>query len=375
MRISNFGNSALTTAIALAALAGCGGAQMAPTALAPSGAASPSNQRAALQDGRLSGFRSMHGGDVPSRGGKTPSFMDRRAVVKPLLFVSYGGTIGIYLQGGKNKMVGQITPPQNGFDIATDTAGNVYSANLGISSYSVTVYAPPYTKGPKLTLTGRTAFPIAVSRQGTVAVLGCTNPSGTECVGGFLFYAAGSTTPCAGVPVDPSTFSNGIFGAGFDGKGNLFFDSDGSGTAAPLPVGKISGGCSAKKAETFTTANSIPYAADIRIDKAGRIAILVAVGTNPYTIAIDTYNPPKKGSLGDPVSTTSLPGTINNTSGTFAFQASGRRLWAGYYSVGPSYAAAVDEFAYPAGGVPEKTVKGAADSYPYAEAVTPALVP
>jgi hypothetical protein len=303
--------------------------------------------------------------------------MDARAVGKPLVFVSYGATIGIYLQGGKNKMVGQITVPGTGFDLATDTAGNLYSANISFSSpSSVTVYAPPYTKGPKLTLSGRTFEPIAVSRQGTVAVSGCTIPSGTQCGSGFLFYAAGSSTPCAAILVDPSAFPNGIFAAAFDHNGNLYFDSAGSGKEAPLPVGKIAGGCNAKKAETLTTANMIPYAGDVKVDKAGRIAILVAVGTSSNTLAIDTYAPPKKGSLGNPVSTTPLPpGTVSNNSGSFAFLASGRAFWNGYGGIGPSYAAEASEYAYPAGGAPKKTVIGPAGILPYAVAVTPVLVP
>ncbi len=300
--------------------------------------------------------------------------MDRRAVGKPLVFISYGGAIDIYLQGGKNKLVGQITGPI-GDDLATDTAGDLYSANESFSSNTVTVYAPPYTEGPKLTLTGRVSYPLAVSRQGTVAVLGCTNPSGSQCTGGFLFYAAGSTTPCATVVVDLSAFPNGIFGAAFDHNGNLYFDGTGSGTDAPLAVGKIAGGCKAKNAETLTTTNAVVYAGDIKVNKTGRIAILAAIGTSPYQVVIYTYDPPKHGSLGSPVSSTPLPETIDNASGTFAFQASGRRLWSGYYGVGSSYISGAYEFAYPAGGAPEKTIVGDPDLETLGVAVTPALIP
>ncbi len=374
MRISNLGHSAPTAAIALALLAGCGGSQMTPTSLAQSGVGSWPIQGAASRNGRLDGFLAMRGGIVPGNGAAGP-FMDPRAVGKPLVFAgSSDGTIGIYLQGGKNKMVGQITgAPGAGNGLATDTARNLYSSNYS-NPNSVTVYAPPYTKGPKLTLSPRGPNQVAVSRQGTVAVVACTLPSGS-CSDGVLFYAAGSTTPCATVPFDPSAFPYGVYGIGFDRNGNLYVASLGSGTEAPLTVGKIDGGCNAKKVKTFTTANSIVYAGDVQVDKAGRIAILAVLGTYPYTIVIDTYDPPKKGSLGNPVSTTSLPGSFANVYGTFAFQASGRRLWAGYCCAGPSSAGAVNEVAYPAGGAPEKTIIGDPDSSTYGVAVTPALVP
>jgi hypothetical protein len=375
MRILKLPTCALTASIALTALAGCGGnSQMTPASLAKPGTASAFAQEQAFQNGRLDGFVAMQRDIVPGHGSARPSFMDPRAAEKPLVFASYGdGTIGIYLQGGKNKMVGQITGLSSlGSNLATDTARNLYSANYSNPS-SVTVYAPPYTNGPKLTLSPRLPAEVAVSRQGTVAVAACTIPSGS-CGPGVLFYAAGSATPCATVVLDPSVFPYGASASAFDRKGNLYVGTAGTGTEAPVTIGRIDGGCNAKKVKTFTTANSVVLTGDVRVDKAGRLAILTAVGTYPYTIAIDTYDPPKKGSLGNPVSSTSLPGSLANVSGTFAFQASGRRLWAGYYAVGPSYAAAVYEFAYP-GGAQGKTITGPSASATHGVAVTPALVP
>lgn len=373
MRISNVAGYALSTSIALTSLAGCGGgSQMAPTPVTQSGAWSPSTQGPALQHNRPNSFLAMHGGIVPGPGVTRPSFVDPRALRKALVFVSYGGNVDIYLQGGTNKMVGQITGP-SGLDLATDTAGDLYSVNF--SSSNVTIYAPPYTNGPKLTLpAGRDPVGVAVSRQGTVAVTTCTILNGSQCGQGVLFYAAGSTTPCATVLVDASTFSGGLVYAAFDRKGNLYVDGSNSSTNAAV-FGKIDGGCDAQKAKALTTTNTIAYAGSIKIDKAGRIAILAAVGTYPYTTVIDTYGPPTKGSLGSPVSTTPLPGTTSSYSGTFAFRTSGLSLWAGREGLGSSYAAGASEFAYPAGGTPEKTIMGTPESFTYGVAVTPALVP
>ncbi len=380
MRISNLAGCAVGTSLALIALAGCGSsAQMAPMPVTQSGAASPFAPRSALQNSRLGGFLAMRGGIIPGHGAARPSFMDPSAVGKPLVFAGFVGGIDIYLQGGKNKMVGQITGPAGaGTYLATDAAANLYSGNYGFSSTSVTVYAPPYTDPPKLTITGRFNGPIAVSRQGTVAVVGCTIPSGSQCDEGVLFYPAGSTTLCARVRFDASAFPNVGIGAAFDHEGNLYAASAGAASEAPLTVDRIDGGCKAKKGRVFTTANSVVFAGGLEVAKASRIAILVALGTFPYTAVIDTYDPPKKGSLGTPVSTTSLPGTVNgsgeNVSGLFAFHASGRRLWAGYNYVGSSYAAAVYEFSYP-GGTPQKTIMGPPESSIGGVAVTPVLVP
>jgi len=200
MRISGAASHALTAFIALTMLAGCaGGSQMAPTPLAQSAAWNPSTQRAAFQNGRLNNFLAVHGRIVPGHGVTTPSFMDPGAIGKPLVFLSYdGANVDIFLQGDKNKMVGQVSGFQLAENLATDTAGDVYVVDPFASN--VTVYAPPYTNGPKLTLhPGRYQGGIAVSRQGTVAVITCTILSGSQCGEGVLFYAAGSTTPCATV--------------------------------------------------------------------------------------------------------------------------------------------------------------------------------
>jgi hypothetical protein len=158
--------------------------------------------------------------------------------------------------------------------------------------------------------------------------------------------------------------------AAFDRKGNLYFD--GGNSAYELSVGKIDGGCKAKRARTLTINNTITAGGGIQVDKAGRIAIFDA--SNKSAVVIDTYDPPKGGSLGSPVSTTPLT-TSGNPYWTFVFLASGRGLWTPYEGVGPSYAPGTSKFLYPAGGAPEKTVIGPPESIDYAVAVTPVLVP
>lgn len=369
MRISNFGSSALTTVIALAVLSGCSGnSQIAPTPLAQTGVGSASIQRPAFQNGRPNSF-AMHGGIVPGHSVTRPSFMDPGAIGKPLVFLSDGGAnVDIFLQGYKNKMVGQVSGFQSASGLATDTAGDVYVVDYFADN--ATVYAPPYTNGPKLTLqTDRYSGNIAVSRQGTVAVDTCTILSGSQCGQGILFYAAGSTTPCATVLTqDKKAFANGAGVGGFDGKGNLYID--GSNSVNTTSIGKIDGGCNAKRVRTLTINNTIQHAGRIEVDKAGRIAIEDV--STPNDAVIDTYNPPKRGSLGNPVSTTSL--TVPYYGGPFTFQASGRGLWLIYQTYGSSSFTA-SEYAYPAGGAPKKSIISTPSQSYFDVAVTPVLVP
>jgi hypothetical protein len=350
MRISNLARYALSTSIALAVLSGCAGnSQMAP--LAQTGV----------------GSTSIQGPVLPGHSVTTPSFMEPRAVRKPLVFLSDGGAnVDIFLQGGKNKMVGQVSGFQLAETLATDTAGDLYVVDYFADTR---VYAPPYTNGPKLTLhPGRYSGDIAVSRQGTVAVITCTILSGSQCGQGVLFYAAGSTTPCATVLTqDQKAFANGVGNAGFDGKGNLYID--GLNSVNTTSIGKIDGGCNAKRVRTLTINNPIQHAGSIEVNKAGQIAILDSSNSNDAVI--DTYNPPKGGSLGNPISTTSL--TVSAYGALFTFQASGRGLWL-IWHVG-SGSPIASEYAYPAGGAPKKSIMGTPSQSYLGVAVTPVLVP
>ena len=368
MRIYKVADYAFVTSIALTALAGCSASSaMAPTPLAQSAASSPSTQRPAFQNGRLNSFLAMHGGILPSRGVTRPTFMDPRSVRKSLVFLADGLNVGIFLQSGKNKMVGQVSGFQLADALATDTASDLYVVDYFADN--VTVYAPPYANGPKLTFQpGRYPGNIAVSRQGTVAVDTCTILSGSQCGEGVMFYAAGSTTPCATVVAQGTkAFPNGVAVGGFDGKGNLYVE--GSNSSHTAVIGRIDGGCNAKRVRTLTTNNTILNPGGIKVDKAGRIAILSSLYANAV---IDTYNTPKRGSLGSPISTTPL--AVPYYGGPFAFQASGRGLWLLYQTYGSSSETA-SEYAYPAGGAPQKSIISTASQTYDDVAVTPVLVP
>ncbi len=352
MRIHAAVGYALSASAALAMLAGCssGGIQSVQPQVA--------QNRHINNSGLPPSTAIVSGHRVTSR-----SFMSPDAAAKPLVFVSDldEGVVNIYLQRGKNKMVGQITNLNAPQGIATDTARNLYIVE--VNNLDVSVYAPPYTKGAKLTLTDPGYIPVdvAVSRHGVVGVANqCSYPScGT---GSVTLYAKNSTTACATV-TDATNFARVRYVA-FDAAGDLFIEGNDSSSRSRIVVGEITGGCKAKKMKLLTTTNTLEWGGGVQIDKTDRIALLDYDSSAGFTIF--TYNQPIKGSLGSSVSTTTLTGS--QTPEGFAFLASGANL----YTVDPGIPGS-NEYGYPAGGSPEKTISGF--QFPYGVAVTRTLVP
>lgn len=374
MRIFNSVSHPITAIAALAMLGACsgGGSQMAPmTARENIGATTLSVPRQGLQGGPNSA-------SVQRLPVTTPSFMDPAAVGKPLVFAANinGGYVNIYLQRGTNKMVGQITGLMYPEGLATDAAGNLYVANFG--GMTVPVYAPPYTGPPALTLddTGNVPAAVAVSAEGVVAVTNyCTAPS-SSCPSGsgsVSFYAKNSTTPCATVLADPTSFSYLLFPA-FDHKGNLYITgSYGSGSHTVSVIGEAKGECNAKKISVLKTKNTIRAAWGIRIAKGGRIAIQDSwCCKKAHSVNhIYTYDAPIKGSLGAPVSMSALKSPRNSCG--FAFVASGKNLYTAEWNNSSTDFA--DEYHYPAGGAAEDVITVQGGGGVCGPAVTPPLIP
>jgi hypothetical protein len=316
-----------------------------------------------VQDGRINSILALHRGIVSSHPVTTPSFMNPDAVGKPLIFVSDGvSNVDIFLKGGRNKMVGQITGLNGAYGLATDTGGHLYVAT---NDPDVRVYAPPYTQAPTLlNVPGYDPNDIAISTLGVIGTANfCNAPSCANGTGSVTFFAKNSPTPCATF-ADPTNFAE-VFYDAFDDKGNLYIT--GLNAANSVVVGKVKGGCAAKKITLLTTTNDLGkgYAGGIQVDKADRIAILAIDETD--NSVIDTYNPPKKGSLGSPVSTTPL--TSPDVAVTFAFLASGHD----FYTAEEGSSGRSSEYDYPVGGAAENTI--AVGLSPSGVAVTPPLVP
>ncbi len=367
MRTYHAAAYALSAYAALAMLAGCssGASQISPpTAGQAPGASTQSVSPHVAQNGRVNnGGRPPSTAVVSGRRVTTPSFMNPDAATRPLVFISDldEGVVNIYLQRAGNKMVGQITLLNAPQGLAADTARNLYIVE--VNNLDVSVYAPPYTNGAKLTLTDPGYIPVdvAVSRHGVVGVANqCSYPSCGP--GSVTLYAKNSTTPCATV-IDATNFAQVRYAA-FDAAGDLFIE--GNNSSSRYVVGEITGGCKAKKMRLLTTTNTLQWGGGVKVDKADRIALL-DYDSSPGAFTIFTYNQPQKGSLGTSVSTTTLTGSQSPEG--FAFLASGANI----YTVDPGILGS-NEYSYPAGGSPEKTISGGFQ-FPYGVAVTPPVVP
>jgi hypothetical protein len=178
--------------------------------------------------------------------------------------------------------------------------------------------------------------------------------------GSVNFYAPGSTTPCATV-APPATFA-GVLNVAFDDKGNLYVQGLGPHSTGGV-IGEVKGGCNATKIRSLTMTNTLGYTNGIQVDKADRIAVL-----DEQHLVIYTYNPPMKGSLGSPVSTTPL--TNGQDQNAFAFLSSGHDFYTVAY---PGSSGVAYEYDFPLGGTPEKTIT--VGGAPEGVAVTPPLVP
>jgi hypothetical protein len=338
---SHYTRATLTASVALAMLAGCSGGsgQMSPNPIGLAPGSSRAGLRAAAQ---------------------TPAFAPA-AEATPLIFVTdeRKNIANIYLQAGSNQKIGEIKHLHRPLGLTTDRVGNVYIPD----NQKVLIYSPPYTAAPTSTLNDSGEFPynVAVSRTGVVGVVNvCKAPSCALDTPSVTFFAKNSTKPC--VTVDTTDFALLEFDA-FDHKGNLFVR--GRNSAGYQTIGEVSGGCRATKIMPLSTSNTIIADGGIKIDDAGRIAVLGAAAGSTYVI--DTYNPPVSGSLGAPVSTTPLMGLQSPTD--FAFLASGADLY-----VADFLGATVDEYAYPAGGPAENVITDP-HGLPSDVAVIPPLVP
>ncbi len=352
MRTSKATSYMLAASVGIAMFAGCSGGspQMAPNPVGVAPGASPVGLGKAAHNVGM-------GDGVPPAG-----FFRPDAQATPLIFVTdeRKNIVNIYLQAGKNKKVAQITGLHRPLGLTTDRAGNAYVPNRE----HIRIYPPPYTMDRRSHLGDPGEFPynVAVSRVGVVGVVNiCKAPSCPLGSPSVTFYAKNSTKPC--VTLDASADFALLDFAAFDHQGNLYI----SGRHANNydAIGEVSGGCKATTITPLSTTNLLLGPASIKVDNAGRIAILNEPAYGRYFI--DTYNPPVSGSLGTPVSATPLLGLKGPTD--FAFLASGTDLYVANF-VG----ATVNEYAYPAGGAAENVIQDH-NGLPSDVAVTPPLIP
>ncbi len=273
--------------------------------------------------------------------------------VTAAIIVSDSGTNDVYAYSTKGKLVATLTGFSEPQGMGGTKAGSFYVANTGDSNIL------EYSDAFKLTATLKdpNQYPVGASYDEATGVVGVTNIISTsDGAGSVSFYAKGKTTPCA--TISNSNWGRVYFGA-FNSRGDFFID--GEDPDGNVIVGKITGECSAKSITTLSVGNSIFFPGGIQITKQDKIVIDDQEGAAVYT-----YNPPVKGSLGQPVATTPLSGVSDPV--TFALTNNVMDLWTADAGLEAS-----QEFAYPAGGSPVASITGLVE--PIGVVVTPAEVP
>jgi hypothetical protein len=257
--------------------------------------------------------------------------------------------------------------------LAVDAKHNLYVANEAYSE--VLVYAPPYNSSPKvLSNAGVRPTGVAIDKDGDVAVT--STGSATSGMGGVTFYAKGATAPTKVIAAN-SKFA-GDFYCAFDAHGNLYLDSEnGSG---PFEAGEVVGGINGKSVTPLTTENLVQYPGGVQVTRGGEIAILDQ-SANGSTATIYTYNPPKHGSLGSPVQTTSL--ASSNDAVAFALTNRTNQVLTGdtYFTLDKPRSNHQDQigqaqwFGYPSGGGALKAIRLNYNATIVGAAVNPAESP
>jgi hypothetical protein len=341
--------------LAVAVIAGCasGASQVTPNGMSPTVGA----------QARMRNFLSVN-------AVTTSSFMDSKAVGKPLVFVSdiESAVVNIYLQSGKNKLVGQITGLPRAYTITTDKSANLYVADELGSPY-ILIYAPPYTGSPT-TLDDGANIPsqIGIAADGTIGVANlCSGASCAQGSSSVVFFKPHSTIPCATVPAQ-AEFKYLFFG-GFDAHGD--FLTSGPNLNGNTILGEVTGGCKAENMSILHYNNGTGILGGIHAAKNGRVSVIDTAPQGGGTPTIYTYKEPVNSNLGGPVSSTLLDGTTRTNMPTdFAFLASGKSLF-----VPDSTNGNTNEYAYPAGGAVQRTISLGLGSQVYGIAVTPPLIP
>lgn len=358
MRSNGLLGYVLSGSAVLALLAGCsgGGGTSASTPITPQ-SVQPGGTRSVesfTRGGGLSTSVAAHSATIPAFAVPAVAFAAPDATKSAAIVVSdaVNNTVSAFTAAGKLKAtITGFSEPQG---LAADSSGDIYIADTANSR--VQVYKNDY-KTLKASLADASQYPAGVAVDTMTGVVGVTNIISTAGgAGSVSFYAKGATKPCT--TVSNASFAR-VYFDGFDAKGNLYID--GSNSSGSVVVGVITGGCAAKSITTLTTGNSILFPGGVNVSPKGDVVIDDQEGYFLYA-----YKPALKGSLGKPVTSTSLSGASDPV--TFAFNKAATSA----FTADAGLAEALG-YKYPAGGSPTLTITGFGQ--PIGVAVTPVDVP
>ncbi len=261
----------------------------------------------------------------------------------------------VYIYNAAGQLTGTLTGFGSPDGVAVDKGAALYVADE--NNFRVQVYAAGY-RGQPTTLMDVGQYPVDVSVDGNGNVAVANIVSTSHGPGSVSFYAPGATSPTN--TVYGSNFAS-VYFDGFDARGNLYVDGlDSNGKTL---VGEIIGGINGTAITTLTTNNTIAFPGGVKVSGEGAIAI-----DDQGSLAIDSYRPPKNGSLGSPVAVTPLTGASDPAA--FAFVPGNRLMLVADAALGTA-----SLFAYPKGGTPVKTLELPQGAEPFGTAVYPPAVP
>lgn len=260
-------------------------------------------------------------------------------------------TVDIYNESGTlEATLTGFSEPQG---MTSDRAGNIYIADT--ANGQIQIWAPPYS-GPPTLLADPGQYPAGVDQRNNGGFLAVSNIISQEGgPGSISLYRNGTMV----ATITDANLEECFF-LGFDHSGNLFFT--GFNADFEVTVGEVAHATTGGRTiQYLTTSNSISFPGAVQVNNDGTIDI----GDQSDPSQIYTYNAPSGGSLGSPISTTSLGSSADAV--TFALKVHNHNLY-----TADAGAASSQEYSFP-GGTLENSISGLVE--PIGVALTPAQMP
>ena len=360
---------ALAVCGALAMLAGCSAAGGPSSALSPTGLNAAQGGAHALGHPHDGFMGLVEGARHPDHQKSWRSPELKKDVNGRQLWISDPGTNDVYIYNMPSlTLVATLT----GFDQpqgeCSDSSGDVWVTNTGYKSGNHVIYEYSHDAVLMKTLTDSTGLPVGCAWDKTTGNLAVTNifdDGPSQPPGEVVVYPlVGSGAPTTYQDPDSSVYA--YFSAGYDGRGNLYFDVAPY-AYTPAYVDKLAKGATSVHRITISSTIHGPGSVQwIPAHGGGNLAVEdndCSGSFNPITSCIDYVT--ISHSAGTINSTTNL----NNSLGAAACSVSqvvesGKKLYAGdyefsyYYGFGctsGSAATTIDSWSYPSGGDPLHT--------------------
>ncbi len=362
---------ALAVCGALAMLAGCSAAGGPSSALSPTGLNAA--QRGALTVGHHhDGFTGLvEGPRHPDHQKSWRSPELKKDVNGRQLWISDPGTNDVYIYNLPSlTLVATLT----GFDqpqgMCSDSSGDVWVTNTGYYSGNHVIYEYSHDAVLMKTLTDSTGLPVGCAWDKTTGNLAVTNifdDGPSQPPGEIVVYPSGSGTPKTYQDPDSSVYA--YFSAGYDPRGNLYFDVAPY-AYTPAYVDKIpAGGHSVHRIAISGGTIYGPGAVQWIGGRPGDLMVEdddCSGSDSPITSCVDYVT------LSHSAGTISSTYTLNNSQDVAACSVSqvvrsGGKMYAGDFEfsgssgfgcTSGSEATTIDSWSYPSGGNPLKTSAG-----------------